>query len=87
MSIFGNFREKIAIFWQFLRKNGNILAIFGHLNGIFPEGQVNRHHEHLKHYLVPRICTDKCSVKELQATTQLFSLDGKHKQSRDLPAL
>jgi len=35
------FEKKMAIFWQFLRKNGIFLAIFGLLNGNFPEGQVH----------------------------------------------
>ena len=32
--------KKKAFFWQVLRKHSNFLAIFGHLNDNFPEGQV-----------------------------------------------
>ena len=41
---FGHFYKKMAIlfFGNFREKNGNFLAIFGHLIGNFPEGQVTR---------------------------------------------
>ena len=43
-------RKKWQFFWQFfIEKNGNFLAIIWHLNGNFPEGEIQTNDIHVEH--------------------------------------